>query len=75
MPLQSKESFAKNKIQNHDGQIVNLIGALTASIYMLLIIAVFVSRIFGWLGIGYWIGISSSLVLIPLVYLFINGLK
>jgi hypothetical protein len=42
---------------------------------MLLIIAVFVSRILGWLEIGRWIGIASSLVLIPLIYLFVIGLK
>lgn len=42
---------------------------------MLLIIAVFISRILGWLEIGRWIGIASSLVLIPLIYLFVIGLK
>jgi hypothetical protein len=53
----------------------NLVGAITANVYMLLIIAVFVSRILGWLEIGRWIGIASSLVLIPLIYLFVIGLK
>jgi hypothetical protein len=52
-----------------------LVGAITANVYMLLIIAVFVSRILGWLEIGRWIGIASSLVLIPLIYLFVIGLK
>jgi uncharacterized membrane protein len=42
---------------------------------MLLIIAVFTARILGWLEIGRWIGIASSLVLIPLIYLFVIGLK
>ena len=51
------------------------VGAITANVYMLLIIAVFVSRILGWLEIGRWIGIASSLVLIPLIYLFVIGLK
>ena len=51
------------------------VGAITANVYMLLIIAVFISRILGWLEIGRWIGIASSLVLIPLIYLFVIGLK
>ncbi len=53
----------------------NLVGAITANVYMLLIIAVFTARILGWLEIGRWIGIASSLVLIPLIYLFVIGLK
>jgi len=55
--------------------MANLVGAITANVYMLLIIAVFISRILGWLEIGRWIGIASSLVLIPLIYLFVIGLK
>jgi hypothetical protein len=42
---------------------------------MILIIAMFSARILGWLEIGSWIGISSSLVIIPLIYLFFVGLK
>jgi len=42
---------------------------------MLLIIIMFTARILGWLEIGRWIGIVSSLVLIPLIYLFVVGLK
>ena len=42
---------------------------------MILIIVMFVARILGWLEIGRWVGLASSLVLIPLVYLFIVGLK
>jgi len=53
----------------------NLVGAITANVYMLLIIAVFTARIVGWLGAGRWIGIVSSLVFIPLIYLFVVGLK
>jgi hypothetical protein len=41
---------------------------------MLLIIAVFVSRILGWLEIERWVGFASSLIIVPLVYLFIVGL-
>jgi hypothetical protein len=56
-------------------RIANFIGAITAIVYMLLIIAVFVARILGWFETGRWIGIVSSLVLIPLIYLFVVGLK
>jgi hypothetical protein len=56
-------------------RIANLIGAITANVYMLLIIAMFAARILGWLEIGRWVGIASSLVLIPLIYLFIVGFK
>jgi hypothetical protein len=42
---------------------------------MLLIIAMFTVRILGWLEIGRWIGFISSLVIIPLIYLFVVGLK
>jgi len=53
----------------------NLIGAVTANVYMILIIAMFAARIVGWLEIERWIGIVSSLTLIPLIYLFVVGLK
>jgi hypothetical protein len=53
----------------------NLVGAITANVYMLLIIAMFTARIFGWFEIGLWIGITSSLVIIPLIYLVVVGLK
>ena len=47
----------------------NLVGALTANVYMLLIIAVFIMRISGRVEIGRWIGLVSTLALIPLIYL------
>jgi hypothetical protein len=56
-------------------RVANLVGAATANVYMLLIIAMFTVRIAGWFEIGRWIGIASSLVLIPLTYLFVVGLK
>ena len=56
-------------------RIPDLVGAITANVYMLLIIAMFAARILGWLEIGRWVGIASSLVLIPLIYLFIVGFK
>ena len=56
-------------------RVSDLVGAITANVYMILIIVMFVARILGWLEIGRWVGLASSLVLIPLVYLFIVGLK
>jgi hypothetical protein len=56
-------------------RIANLVGAITANVYMLLIIAMFTARILGWLETGRWIGIVSSLILIPLIYLLVVGLK
>ena len=53
----------------------NLVGALTANIYMLLIIAVFIMRISGQLETGRWIGLVSTAALIPLIYLLVAGLK
>jgi hypothetical protein len=56
-------------------RIADLVGAITANSYMLLIIAMFIARILGWLEIGRWIGIVSSFVLIPLICLFIVAFK
>ena len=42
----------------------DLVGAITANAYMVLIIMMFVARILGWSQAGRWIGISSSLVLL-----------
>jgi hypothetical protein len=56
-------------------RIANLVGAITANVYMLLIIAVFISRILGWLETGRWVGFASSLIIVPLVYLFVVGLR
>jgi len=53
----------------------NLIGAITANVYMLLVIALFIARILGYLEVGHWIGITSSFILIPLIYLFVFGFK
>jgi len=55
--------------------VADLIGAITANVYMLLIIAVFVARILGLLEISRWIGFISSLVIFPLLYLFVVGLR
>ena len=53
----------------------NLVGAITANVYMLLIITVFITRILGWLEIEQWVGFTSSLVIFPLLYLFVVGLR
>jgi len=42
---------------------------------MLLVIAVFIARMLGQLEIGQWIGLASTLALIPLAYLFVVGLN
>jgi len=52
----------------------NLIGAIIAGVYMLLVIAVFIARMLGQLEIGQWLGLASTLALIPLAYLFVVGL-
>jgi hypothetical protein len=52
-----------------------LIGAITANVYMFLVIAVFIARMLGQLEIGRWIGLVSTLALIPLAYLFVAGLQ
>jgi hypothetical protein len=56
-------------------RLANLVGAIAADVYMLLIIAIFISRILGWLEIGRWVGFASSLIIVPLVYLFVVGLR
>ena len=56
-------------------RIADLVGAITANSYMLLIIAMFIARILGWLEIGRWIGIVSSFILIPLICLFVVAFK
>ena len=43
--------------------------------YMLLVIALFSARMAGLLDVADWIGIVSFLVVIPLVYLFVAGLR
>ena len=55
--------------------VADLVGAITANVYMLLIIAVFIARILGLLEISRWIGFTSSLVIFPLLYLFVVGLR
>jgi hypothetical protein len=53
----------------------NLVGAISANLYMLLIIAMFAARIMGWSGAALWCGILSSLILVPLIYLFTTALR
>jgi len=56
-------------------RIANLVGAITANAYMLLIVAVFIARMLGQLEVGKWIGLASTFVLIPLAYLLAVGFK
>ena len=42
---------------------------------MLLVIAIFVARMLGQPETGKWIGLASTLALIPLSYLFVVGLR
>ena len=56
-------------------KVADLLGAITANVYMLLIINVFITRILGWPEIERWIGFASFLVIFPLLYLFVVGLK
>ena len=55
--------------------VADIVGAITANVYMLLIIAVFVARILGLHEISRWIGFTSSLIIFPLLYLFFVGLR
>ena len=56
-------------------RLANLVGAIAANVYMLLIIAVFISRILGWIKVGHWVSFASSLIIVPLFYLFVVGLR
>ena len=62
-------------MKDRGGPVADLVGAITANVYMLLIIAIFIARILGLLEISRWIGFTSSLVIFPLLYLFIVGLR
>ena len=53
----------------------NLIGAVAANTYMLLIIGVFVARLMGFSEVGRWIGFASALIIVPLMYLFVEAFK
>ena len=54
---------------------VNLIGAITANVYMLFVIALCVARMVGQYELGRWIGLASTLVVVPLAYLFASGFR
>jgi hypothetical protein len=53
----------------------DLVGAITANGYMLVIILMFVARMAGWSEVGRWLGLASSVVIFPLMYLIIVGLR
>jgi hypothetical protein len=54
-------------------QISNVVGAITAVLINVLLIALFVSRLAHRPKIEYWLGIVIILGLVPLSYLFITG--
>jgi hypothetical protein len=70
-PIRSEESLPLKEKR----RVADLVGAITANVYMLLIITVFITRILGWLEIERWVGFASSLVIFPLLYLFVVGLR
>ena len=53
----------------------DVIGAVTAIVYILLVIILFTARIVGWLELANWIGLISILAMIPLAYLLYAVLK
>ena len=55
--------------------MANTVGAITANVYMLLIIAVFSARLMRSPQIERWIGLVSALVIVPLIYLFLSGVQ
>ena len=55
--------------------MANTVGAITANVYMLLIIAVFSARLMRSPQIARWIGLVSALVIVPLIYLFLSGVQ
>lgn len=61
-----------------DAQLVrtaDMIGAITANIYFMLIISVFAMHLVGHPEVGRWIGLASFLAVVPLIYLFINAFR
>ncbi|MDP7525653.1 MAG: hypothetical protein QF713_04895 [Dehalococcoidales bacterium] len=62
-------------MNSQPAQAVDLLGAITANVYFVMIIAMFAARIVGRLELGQWIGLVSILTMIPLAYLFVVGLK
>lgn len=54
---------------------VSMLGAITATAYFLMVIALFTARMTGRLEFAKWIGLVSILTIIPLAYLFYDGLK
>jgi hypothetical protein len=64
--------------QTMDTQLVrtaDMIGAITANIYFVLIISVFSMRLVGRPEVGRSIRLTSFLVVVPLIYLFVNAFQ
>ena len=65
----------KNRITARFAPAGCAIRAITANVYMLLVITLFTARMVGWLELAHWVGLASIFVVIPLVYLFVAGLR
>ena len=56
-------------------QVTNTVGAITTNVYFVLIIGVFSMRLAGHLEASRWIGLSSLLIVLPLLYLLVNAFR
>lgn len=54
---------------------IDLVGAITANAYMLIIIFMFAMRIAGQHDIARWVGWASSIVIFPLAYLLVAAFQ
>ena len=74
LQLSSNGQGEQDGVEPQPMPVADLIGAITANVYFLLIIAVFTARIVGRRELGHWLGLVSILVVIPLIYVLIVGL-
>ena len=56
-------------------RVADLIGAITAIVYMALVIALLAARIAGKPELGQWVGLVSISAILPLAYLLAAGLR
>jgi hypothetical protein len=55
--------------------IVNLLGSILANINNILLIFLFIARIYKYPRIEYWLGILFMLSIVPLVFMFIKAIE
>jgi uncharacterized membrane protein len=53
----------------------NLIGAITANAYFVLIISVFVLRMAGRTELARWVGLASFVAIVPLLFLLVTAFR